>query len=115
MRLIFQEFLDAGNTLEKVNAPDWDGHYLVNRIDMTKEDVQRWVEDLLTNFEQCPKCGAFEVLELKLVLLVSDRVWCKLLNKSINFGVSSSKGRQTSPELVIINYKGENSDRCESS
>ena len=36
-------------------------------------------------------------------------------NKSINFGVSSSKGRQTSPELVIINYKGENSGRCESS
>ena len=55
------------------------------------------------------------MLELKLVLLVSDRVWYKLLNKSINFGVSSSKGRQTSPELVIINYKGENSDRCESS
>lgn len=60
-----QEFLDAGNTLEKVNMPDWDGHYLVNRIDMTKEDVQRWVEDLLTNFEQCPKCGAFRSVRTK--------------------------------------------------
>ena len=60
-----KEFLDAGNTLDKVSQPDWDSHYLVNAIENTKEDKQRWVEDLLTNFEQCPKCGAFRSIRTK--------------------------------------------------
>ena len=58
-------FFEEGNTLESVNQPYWDAHYLVNTAEHSKENEQRWVEDLLTNFEQCPKCGAFRSVRTK--------------------------------------------------